>query len=174
MERRKTRDYYEFRCAAKRIAPDSCDGNYIREDAVNSELSGQLIQFKDELLKQLNVPSKDKEILPELRFIEMELSRLQKLTRSLYENLVTGVIDDNDFLELKEGYQVKIDEYKQREAILQKILDDEKSSIKHKQESLRILDVFTDTLTLTSEHINRFIDKTIIYKDGRVHIEVLM
>lgn len=172
MERRKNHDYYAFRCVANRTAPGSCDGNNIREDAVKNALLEQLSKLKDEILNLLNMPSKDAEIHTELRFIEMELSRLQNLTRSLYENLVTGVIDKTDYLEFKEVYQVQTDNFKQREFTLQQMLDDEKDTNKHRQESLRILNVFADTLVLTSEHISRFADRVIVFRDGRVHVEL--
>jgi DNA invertase Pin-like site-specific DNA recombinase len=174
MERRKNHDYYVFRCVANRTTPDSCVGNHIREDAVKDALSAQLIRLSGELSEQQNTPSQDADILPELRFIEMELSRLQNLTRSLYENLVTGIIDNTDYSELKSGYQVQIDEFKQREVTLQKALDDEKRGNKHRQESLQILDVYADTLKLALEHIDRFVDRVIISRDSRVHIELVV
>jgi hypothetical protein len=174
MERRKNHDYYMFRCVANRTVPDSCVGNHIREDAVKDALSAQLLQLKGELLEQLNKPSQDADILPELRFIEMELSRLQNLTRSLYENLVTGIIDNTDYSELKSGYNLQIDELRQREVTLQKALDDEKRENKHRQESLKILNVFAETLELASEHMGRFVDRVIVFRDGRVHIELVV
>jgi len=174
MERRKNHDYYTFRCVTNRTTPESCTGNHIREDTVKNSLSEQLVQLKDEILWLLNRPSKDMEIIPELRFVEVELSRLQNLTKSLYESLVTGIIDSTDYSELKSEYQVQIDEFKKREATLQQILDDEKGINIRRQESLQILNAFADVQVLTSEHLSRFVGRVIVITDGRVHTELLM
>ena len=160
LERTKQRDMYIFRCTTKRTAPDSCGGNRIAEDAVTNALSEQLLQLKDDLSRQLDIPSGEKDL------IDMELHHLQNLLRSLYENLVTGVIDQTDFSELKKEYQIKTDEYKQRAIILHRSLDDEKNANKRRQESLRILNIFADTSVLTVEHVERFVSRLIIFEEN--------
>jgi DNA invertase Pin-like site-specific DNA recombinase len=173
MERRKNHDKYVFHCVARRTMPGSCDGNRIREDAVAAAFSEQLLRFREDLSYPQNVPSNETEVLPELRFIGMELFRLQNLTRSLYESLVTGLINQTEYSELKCRYQNQTDEHTQRTAVLQQILDDEKAANKRNQESLRILDAFADTRLLTADYVERFFDRVIVYRDGRLHWEVV-
>ena len=172
MERTKNHDNYIFRCVTNRTAPDSCNGNRVREDVLKHALSEQLVLFKDEITRRLSKPSQETEILPELRFIMIELAVMGNITRSLYEDLVTGILGRSEYMELKIGYQIKTDKLKQRAAALQKLLDDEKKETKRGQESLRILNAFSGTLIMTSEHIDRFVDKIIVYSDSRIHAEL--
>jgi hypothetical protein len=65
------------------------------------------------------------------------------------------------------------DELTQRAAVLQRALDDEKKANKRRQESLQILTAFEDTKVLATEHIERFADRVIVFRDGRVHVEVM-
>jgi hypothetical protein len=74
-------------------------------------------------------------------------------------------------VELKQDYQSKTEKNKQRAAALQEILDDEKSANKYMRESLQILNTFADSPVLTSEHIDRFINRVIIHKEGRIHVD---
>jgi hypothetical protein len=172
MERTKNHETYIFRCATSRTTKNFCPGNRISENTVSLSLLEQLSHHGDELLRQHDKPSKEVEILPELRFIDMELFHAENLTRSLYESLVTGIIDKADYVELKSLHKIKTDEYIKRANSLQKILDDEKEMNKRLQESLHMLNMLTDTPILTSEHIDRFVSRIIIFSDGRVHFDL--
>ena len=171
MERAKNHNNYIFRCITNRTLPDSCKGNRIHEATLDNAVSEQLTQLKDKLLAHQNTQSKEAEILSEIRFIEMELSHLKPLSRSLYENLITGIINQTDYSELKSNYQGKIDEFTQRANMLQQLLDDEKRSNRDIHESLRMLDIFADNQIVTFECIDRFVDRIIIFNDGNIHVD---
>jgi hypothetical protein len=172
MERTINHKTYIFRCVSNRTAKGSCPGNRISENTIAQMLLEQLSHYRDELFRQHDKPSNKVEILQELRFIDMELNHAKNLTRSLYESLVTGIINKADYIELKSGYQNKKDEYFKRANSLQKVLDDEKDANKHRQESLEILNKLIDTPILTPEHIDRFVSRVVIFREGRVHFEL--
>jgi len=174
LERTKQRDVYIFRCTTNRITPDFCVGICVSEDVIASALAEQLLRLRDDLSRQLEAPQKKEDPLPELRFIDMELHHLQNLFLTLYENLITGVIDQADYLELKRGYQVKEEEYRQRATSLHRLLDKEKETNKHRQESLQILNAFADTAVLTSKHIDRFVCRLIVFRNGKIHVDLMI
>jgi hypothetical protein len=172
MERTKNNDKYIFRCIAKRAVPGSCVGNRVYEDTLKYALSEQLTTFKDELESRSKMPSKEAKLLSELQFIVVEIAEKDDVTRSLYENLVTGILDKAEYFELKEVYQLKTSKLEQRAAALQRMVNDEKRENRGVQESLRMLNMFADTLELTTEYLDRFVDRIMVLKDGRVHIDL--
>jgi DNA invertase Pin-like site-specific DNA recombinase len=170
LERTRNHARYVFRCTASRTAPNSCVGNWISEDAVKLAVSEQLFQLRDELLKRFSTSSKRTNPLPELRFIGLETSRLERLTRSLYESLVTGLVDKAEYMRLKSGYQTKLDEYQRRGVKLQQELKDEERASMMAQEAVDALAVFCDTKMLDKAIIERFVDRVEISNDGHVHV----
>jgi predicted YcjX-like family ATPase len=114
------------------------------------------------------------EISNELSHIAVELASFDNVNRSLFESLIDGRIDQSEFMELKTDYSFREGELKNRVVTLKQMLDDEKSKMKRLQESIHILDAFADTSVLTSEHIDRFVDRIILYNDSRVHVELAL
>jgi hypothetical protein len=51
------------------------------------------------------------------------------------------------------------------------MLEDEKDRNKRRQESMQMLNTLADTLVLTSEHIDRFVSRIVIFKDGGIHFD---
>lgn len=171
LERKKNHDKYIFHCIANRTIPDLCNGNRISEDAVRQALSEQLMQYRDVISKSLEEPSKEADILPELRWIEMELSQKHEITRSLYENLQTGILDEKEYMELKSSYAMKADDLNQRADTLKQVLEDEKIAKRRQRESVDVLDIFTGRPMLTKELVDRFVDRIVVFRDGRVHVD---
>jgi hypothetical protein len=170
LERKKNHDKYFFQCVANRNAPDSCSGNRISEDAVRRELSEQLLHLKDTLSSELPAISQEPDAIPELNFIAIELARLQNISRSLYENLVSGVIECDDYLELKSVYQNKTSEMEQREAELRQQVIDAKEVRAKTQQAIETLGAFPITIALDKSIIDQFLDRLEIFREGRVHV----
>jgi DNA invertase Pin-like site-specific DNA recombinase len=174
MERRRNHNNYVYCCVSNRTVPGLCDGNRVREDAVNILLSEQLIKLKDELSERPGIPMNRDEIISELRFLDMDLLNMQDLFRGLFEKHITGDISQSEFLERKKKHQTKTDKIEQRVALLQRMLDEDKRSEKHKNESLQILNTFADTLELLYEHTDRFVSRMVVFRDGRVHFDFVV
>ena len=172
MERTKRNDQYIYRCVTKRMAPDLCDGNCIGENAVRQAVLEQLLQYKGKLAVDIDAPSIGMNVIPELRFIEMELSYVQEITRGLYENWVNGVIDKNDYIEFKGHYQKNMDDLRHRSDELKQSLNGAKHLKATLQESLRILNELTDAAMLTKAHVGRFVERIEVYRDGRVFVKI--
>jgi hypothetical protein len=172
LERNKNHDKYIFRCVTNRTALGTCIGNRVGEDLVNRSLSEQLLQFRDSLIAQPMNHHVETETSNELSYTIVELDRLEKIIRSLYESLINDLIDQAEYMELKTGYNTKKDELNHHVATLKQALDDEKNAKISLQESVHILNTYADTSKLTSEHIDWFVDRIVVRKDGRVHIEL--
>lgn len=173
LERKKNHDKYIYQCVANRTAPNSCGGNRIGERDVLLAVLEQLIQYKDRITGNSKLPSVSADVIPELRFTEMELSYLQNVFRSLYENFVDGVLDQTRYVELKNSYQEKIDAFTQRATELKQKLSDEKHSKKVLQESLRMLNGLAESMALTMEHVDRFVERVEVFRDGQVYVGLL-
>jgi len=174
MERRKNHKNYSFHCISNRTAPGSCQGSRIREDIISDALSLQLIKLINESLGQQDRPINVAGIISELRFLGTEMSNMENLFRSLYESFVTGTISQTDYTERRRAHQIKMEEMKHRASYLQRLLNDDERSRKHKEESMRLLSVFEEMLILTTEHIDRFVSRVSIFNDGRVHFDLLL
>ena len=172
MERKKNHDDYVFYCVSKITAPESCKGNRISELAVNCAGSKQLILLKEELIRPFDTQPNKTEIFSELRFLDMEINDAQNDFRILYENMVTGAITQTDYLEQKHVCQTKMDYAKQRVADLQQLLNDDKATSKRKQESIQIINEIETLQELTLAHVDRFVNRVVVFRDGRVHIDL--
>lgn len=173
LERKKDGKKYNYRCVLKRTAPGRCEGNSISEDAVKQALIEQLLPLREHLQRAIDKPSSEKTVLPELQWIQMELSYLSDITRGLYENFVRGILTQKEYIELKETYQVQIDAHNQRTEELQNLLDDEKQAVLKAQKDLDSLDTLAESKVLLSEHVERFVERIVVFQeDGSIHFEL--
>jgi len=174
MERRKNHNNYSFHCISNRTVPGSCQGSRIREDVVSDALSQQLVKIKNESLGHQDESISVAEIVPELRFLDMEMSNMENLFRGLYESFVTGTVSQTDYTERRRAHQIKMEEMKHRASYIQRLLSNDKRSKKHKEESMRMLNVLEETPILKTEHIDRFVSRVSVSNDGRVHFDLVL
>ena len=136
-------------------------------------VTDQLIQYRDVLTEQLNSQPIGEAVLQELQWLRMELSHKQDVSRTLYENLTMGVIDEKDYREFKEGFQVEVDSLKQCATALDQRLNEEKIEKGRIQESVQMLDRFVSSKLLNEEIVGRFVEKVIIFKNNNISFELL-
>lgn len=105
MERKKNHDKYIYRCVTKHTAPNLCNGCSISEDVLLQALCEQLVIYRGVLADNLSRLSIEADILPELSSIEMELSNILSVTKSSYENMVTGILNKQEYVELRDIYR---------------------------------------------------------------------
>lgn len=173
LERKKEGRKYSFRCVLKRTAPGRCEGNRISEDIVKQALIEQLLPLREQLQKAIDTLSSDEAVLPELQWIQMELSYLFDITRGLYENFVRGILTQKEYLELKENYQAQIDAHNQRTELLQNLLDAEKLAVLQAQRDLDSLNKLAESRVLLAEYVERFMERIVVFRGGQVHFEIL-
>lgn len=109
LERKKNHDKYIYRCITKHTAPNLCNGCSIGENVLLQALCEQLIPYRGVLADNLSRLSIESDVQPELHSIEAELSNLLSVTKTLYENMVTGVLSKQEYIELRDIYREKSD-----------------------------------------------------------------
>ena len=173
LERKKDGKKYNYRCVLKRTALGRCEGNDISEDTVKQALIEQLLLLRKQLEGAIDKPSSEKTVLPELQWIQMELSYLSDITRGLYENFVRGILTQKEYIELKETYQVQIDAHNQRTEELQNLLDNEKQVRIQVRQDMDSLDKLSESRLLLPEHVEQFVERGVVFRRGQVHFSLL-
>ncbi|WP_313530609.1 recombinase family protein [Anaerotignum sp.] len=112
-------DIYVFHCISNtRIAKGYCDGHiYFKEEDLKQavvnivQIQADILVGKNKILqgKQKEMNEKIKAMDTQLADIAKEVSKYQKYLKSLYENLVLGIIDLGEYKNLKAGYEEKIE-----------------------------------------------------------------
>lgn len=118
-ERRTMDDVYWFHCLTKsRIHKDACPGVMVQESELMDTLSDLLIAELDAVLGEyalhLAEPEQEMALLSELfgklTSRRQEIERLRGLIRGLYENLVNGILSEEEYFDFKARYENKIGE----------------------------------------------------------------
>ncbi|MEG1931041.1 MAG: hypothetical protein RR131_07865 [Anaerovorax sp.] len=86
-------------------------------------------------------------------------------------SVIDKILSKQEYMGLKSGYQTKIDNLNQRATLLTQLLNDEKIHKTKTLESVHILNVLADTMVLTQEHIDRFVEKVVVFRDGKIHVD---
>lgn len=170
--KRKTKaDVYRLYCVSpSRVSKSACIGVNIDEQIVIDFVSGAL-KSKLSALKK-STPKADKsDILKRLKSDKQrELNRVQSLIKGLYENLVSGVISNEDYKELKIGYSKQTaDLTNELERLDGEIRRLERES-KQRLEIKNTADRFKSNRQLTAEIINRLIERIEISHDREINI----
>ena len=111
----KVRKYPYFICSTYKKDKTQCKSHMIREHIVEQTLTIIVKNYMD-LLGNLSQPfhSKGGRFDVQLQKVTGEISKLKSLKISLYEDLADGVIDKNEFFELKEYISERISQSKQQ------------------------------------------------------------
>lgn len=140
--------------------------------SISKRFLPQTLLYRDELVKKSKDIQNEKEILAELHWIEMELTHTNEITKGLYENYVKGILTVQEYKELREGYQGKIDAHNQRMRELMHLLENSKQRTVWIRASIQILDELAVSKYLELTHVDRFIEKTIIFDGGKINFKL--
>lgn len=173
LERKKNHDKYIYRCVTKHTAPNLCNGCRISEDVLLQALREQLVSYRGVLADNLSRLSIEIDILPELNSIEKELNNIRNITKSLYENMVTGILSKQEYIELRDMYREKSDGLNQQANEFRQTLDDERTQRTWRREFVHILDEFAETMVITKELVVKLVKKVTVFKTGKVHFDFL-
>lgn len=172
--------YIYFICSSNKINKDMCSSHMIKEDELEATILELLQKYiravlnADALLDNLakmDIQNIEVEKLDErVQWNRTEIEKCKRLKLSLYEDLREEVIDKEEYIYLKEEYQLRINEAE--EAI--KHLGFEIDQIHNGSDNIK------QWVTILKNHLNvqqinrkiaaQLIDRIYIYKDGSLNI----
>ena len=170
--------YVYFVCGAHKDRKD-CYSHALRVEALNDivleALQGHIREVIDlsELMELTDIAKLQQanvqKIQARLTQKQEEIERCQKLLRSLYENLTDGIIDKNEYQELKSTYQDRRSQAEEQAEFLREEMDREldNSSNKH------WIEQFIQHRNITSldrRIVVSLIERVLIFRDRRVEI----
>ena len=176
--RKKSDDVYLYYCLSRsRTSKDACPGVTIREDALLDMLADMLQDALDTALGQYTLSLAElprqaddrAELREKITSRKQEIQRLRGIVRSLYENLVQGVLTKDEYFDYKEKYESRIADL----AVEMEQLEDGLRTMDAQAEQHRALEqdaaqIKTDR-ALTAALIERLIDRIEVSHDNHTH-----
>lgn len=177
--RKKSDDVYFYHCLSQsRISKDACPGVTIREDALLDMLADMLQDSLDTALGQYTLSLAElprqaadrAELREKITSRKQEIQRLRSIVRSLYENLVQGVLTKDEYFDYKEKYESRIADL----AVEMEQLEDGLRTMDAQAEQHRALEqdaaqIKTDR-ALTGALIERLIDRIEVSHDKQITV----
>ena len=177
--RKKTDDVYMFHCLTRsRVSKEGCPGVTIREDmlldaladVLQGALGTALGRYSISLVELPQQAAERSEMREKITNRKQEIQRLHGLVRSLYENLITGVLTKDEYFSYKEKYEARIGELAQKVTQLEKGL----KTMDKQLEQYRALAKDAENLRLdrelTTALIDRLIDRIEISTDKQITV----
>lgn len=181
LPKKKETPKFVYSCSSKlKYGKDTCSYpqpfKIYEEDLWNTLRS--LLEIQSEILlgKELSLLKKEdefqnreKQVATQLKNLEKELKTKQKFLRGLYENLISDVITEVEYTELRGTYEQEIFQIKQEFLSISKEQEDlakEKLNLTAWSKELRVPD-----LELNGEVIDRFFRKIVMYEGKRLEVE---
>ena len=178
--------YAHFRCSQyKRTSrTQNCTQHYIREDALNQLVLKQLQHFLSYLQqfervfirrqidttlaeRRYELSAKQKQIEKD----EKRMDELDRLFRKIYEDNVSGKLNDERFYKLSDGYEAEQGQLKREIEALTAEVSQADMEVTHVAKLIAVTKKYTHIDELTPEILNAFVDKIVIHerekKDGK-------
>ena len=178
-ERRKGPDTYWFHCLTNsRVEKDSCKGAMIQEkeliSTVTAILEKELTVALGMSLPLFQLEARQKQEKDKLK-IQMsakrqEIEKTRRLIRGLYENIVQGILTNDEYFELKADYEYAIKALSGEIEVFEKSMD----SLDNQLARYRAMEKDAKTLAqdhvLTAELIERLIERIEIDHERNIHV----
>lgn len=178
--------YTHFRCSQyKRTSrTQNCTQHYIREDALNQLVLKQLQHFLSYLQqfervfirrqidttlaeRRYELSAKQKQIEKD----EKRMDELDRLFRKIYEDNVSGKLNDERFYKLSDGYEAEQGQLKREIEALTAEVSQADMEVTNVAKLIAVTKKYTRIDELTPEILNAFVDKIVIHerekKDGK-------
>ena len=178
--------YAHFRCSQyKRTSrTQNCTQHYIREDALNQLVLKQLQHFLSYLQqfervfirrqidttlaeRRYELSAKQKQIEKD----EKRMDELDRLFRKIYEDNVSGKLNDERFCKLSDGYEAEQGQLKREIEALTAEVSQADMVVTNVAKLIAVTKKYTRIDELTPEILNAFVDKIVIHerekKDGK-------
>jgi len=127
----------------------------------------QILALTDTLpVKQVEIQRIDKQLLK----VNEEINRYRELKISLHESMISGIIDEEDYKELKESYSKKSDEAEKSALRLNDEIEKILNSKGDKNFWIENFKAHSNITALTRKAVVSFIDEIVIYEGNRIAI----
>ncbi len=178
--RKKGDDVYSFHCLTpSRVAHDDklCKGVLIREDrlipmimdAMRREMSAEL--EASALMQSADTHAEECLALSaERKEHEIEIQNLRIRIRGLYEDLVQGIIDKDDYFLFRLQYEEKITERETQIAALEKAIRSMKQDDQRRRSLCKDADILAQRPEMAQELIDRLVERVEITHDKEVRV----
>ena len=178
-KRKKTDDVYVFHCLSNsRKARDSCLPYTMPEKDLIEVLLTMIKSHADVIIgKSLKlrenaseIDVKREAIKREIIALRQEADKSSRMFKSLYENMVSGIITPDEYREMRERYDAKTRENLSRAAELEK---QQKELDKQISKYYELSDVVsnTDNDGITAQIIDCLVDKIKIFADRSIEVD---
>ena len=178
-ERRLGPDVYWLHCIANsRIANGTCKGVMIDETDVQpiilSSLLSQsvailgkhpVLQRGDELVSSSQVTMKTK-----ITAIEQDIDKNRRFLKSLYENLISDILTDEEYFSMKADYEAKITESMASIELLRSEHEKLEAKAKKYNELSDSVAQLSRNRELTAALISNLVERITIYPDRRIEM----
>lgn len=167
---------YWYRCQTQwKVHKDACYQVSVKEDELKTAIFDLLHKHAEAILgryiqMERMAPVKTAAVASELEDINRQLSASGHFLKSLYENMVAGLITADEFAAMKADYETKIEALSERADQLRARRRERKSE----QESYRVFaDAASDALAgseLSADIIDRLVEKVLVRRDKSFEI----
>jgi Site-specific recombinases, DNA invertase Pin homologs len=158
------------------ISKSACVQVSIKEEALKAEVF-TILQFYARLftgcyinLRAYYAPKRIAEINAALHSLLPDMDMSERFLKSLYENLVSGLITQDEYAEMKSEYETQSAELKQKSAELREQKWELESQIVDYKDMSDAVSDMKCCYDLTSEIIDKLIDKILVWHDKRIEI----
>ena len=174
-------DAYYYCCSTYRKRQGQCSAHQVQIKVIDSIVLDDIKrhiafarEYEDEFVKLVStesVTSANKAIgslKKELAVSKARFEKLDSIIQNLYEDKVAGVISEERFKKMSEGYEQEQETLKGKIAELDgkiKVLDEQTASTTH---FLELVQKYTRVDELTHELVREFIEKVVVHKAERV------
>lgn len=177
--RKKSADVYNYYCLTNsRVGKKRCSGAFIREndlldslaDMLQNALETALGSYALSLVELPQQAAERTDLKEKIASRKQEIRRLNGLIRSLYENLIQGLLSKEEYITYKGKYESRIQQLSEEVSHLEKGLKaldqqmDQHRALKRDSDSLR------ENRELTAALIDRLIDRVEVFKDKQVTV----
>lgn len=179
--RKKSGDVYVYHCLTpSRIAHDDalCKGITIREDrllpaildAMRREMSVEMKAFSGMASDEAEQAEKCSALSAQQKEHEQEIQNLRGRIRGLYEDLVRGVIDKDDYFLFKSQYEGKISAQEAQIADLEESIKGMEQEAKRRRSLSQDADTLSQRLELTQDLIDRLVERVEVTHDKEIRV----
>lgn len=177
--RKKSADVYNYYCLTNsRVGKKRCPGVLIREeilldslaDMLQNALETALGSYALSLVELPQQAAERTDLKEKISSRKQEIQRLNGLIRSLYENLIQGILSKEEYITYKGKYESRIQQLTEEVAHLEKGLKALDKQIAQYRALKRDSDDLRENRELTAALIDRLIDRIEITKDKQITV----
>lgn len=177
--RKKSADVYNYYCLTNsRVGKKRCPGVLIREeilldslaDMLQNALETALGSYSLSLVELPQQTAERTDLKEKIASRKQEIQRLNGLIRSLYENLIQGILSKEEYITYKGKYESRIQQLTEEVAHLEKGLKALDKQIAQYRALKRDSDDLRENRELTAALIDRLIDRVEVSKGKQITV----